>query len=179
MAWPADVKVAVNLSPVQFKRGNLVDTVIYALSETGLPPHRLQLEVTESVLLEKSADNLSTMHQLRQFGVGIVLDDFGTGFSSLLYLQQFPFDKIKIDRSFVSELPGNTNSAAIICAVNGLARGLNIGTLAEGVETQEQCELLKLAGCNEAQGFLFGKPMPTSALDFAALKQQAKPYRAA
>src|SRR5262249_49633767 len=179
VAWPSEVKVSVNLSAIQFKIGNIVDAVIYALSESGLAPERLHLEITESVLLEHNADNLSKLHQLRQLGIGIVLDDFGKGFSSLSYVQQFPFDKIKIDRSFVRELPSSASSAAIICAVNGLARGLNMITLAEGVETQQECELLRLAGCEEAQGFMFGKPVPASALDFASRQHLTNASRAA
>ena len=163
--WPDHIRVSVNLSSVQFRKKHLVDAVIFALAESCLPASRLELEITESVLLEHSSQNIEMLHELRRLGVRIVLDDFGTGFSSLLYLQQFPFDKIKIDRSFISELPRNSSSSAIVCAINSLARSLDISTLAEGVETAEQAQLLRLSGCNEAQGFLFGKPLMALDLD--------------
>jgi len=165
--WPADVKIAVNLSPAQFRDCNLVETVAQALMEAGLPPERLELEVTESVLLQKTASNLTTLHQLKSLGISIVLDDFGTGYSSLSYLRMFPFDKIKIDRSFVSELSNRADCAAIVCAVAGLGRGLNILTTAEGVETEEQVDLLRAAGVDQLQGYLLARPRAISELDFA------------
>jgi len=162
--WPSDITVAVNLSPVQFRNGDLVDVVKQALTETGLPPARLELEITESVLLEGSDKNLRILHELRQLGIAIVLDDFGTGYSSLSYLLSFPFDKIKIDRKFVSDLPRRNECAAIVGAVSGLARTLNIATIAEGVATAEQLILLRAAGVPLAQGYLFGHPCPKSAI---------------
>ncbi|AMN39311.1 diguanylate cyclase/phosphodiesterase [Rhodoplanes sp. Z2-YC6860] len=166
VAWPTDVKVSVNVSPVQFGRGNLVDAVILALSESGLAPQRLRLEITETIALDENSENRSILNQLRNVGVGIVLDDFGTGFSSLRTVQMFPFDKIKIDKSFTADLATNPNSAAIVCAMNGLARGLKIGSLAEGIETTDQCELARFAGCEEGQGLLFGPPVPAGELTF-------------
>jgi len=162
--WPSDITVAVNLSPVQFRNGDLVDVVKQALTESGLPPARLELEITESVLLEGSDKNLRILHELRQLGIAIVLDDFGTGYSSLSYLLSFPFDKIKIDRKFVSDLPRRNECAAIVGAVSGLARNLNITTIAEGVDTAEQLILLRAAGVPLAQGYLFGRPCPRSAI---------------
>jgi EAL domain-containing protein (putative c-di-GMP-specific phosphodiesterase class I) len=167
--WPAHIRIAVNLSPAQFRKGNLIDTVTRALADGGISPERLELEVTESVLLQKNAENLAQLHQLKALGVSIVLDDFGTGYSSLTYLNMFPFDIIKIDKSFVAELPTRANSAAIVCAVIGLGRSLNIATTAEGVETQEQLELLRAAGCRHAQGFLFSLPLPAAELTFTAV----------
>jgi len=164
--WPSAMKLSVNLSSVQFQKEGLVDIVLDALTGSGLLPQRLELEITESVMLERTEANISTLHQLRALGVAIVLDDFGTGFSSLRYVQQFPFDKIKVDRSFVKDLAQNTNSAAIVCAVTGLAKALNIVTVAEGVETQDQCQLLRAAGCDQLQGYLFFKPAPASHLHF-------------
>ena len=164
--WPEHVKLAVNLSPVQFQRGNLVETVAGALAESGLAPTRLELEITESVLLQKNAENLAVLHQLKDLGIGIVLDDFGTGYSSLSYLRMFPFDKIKIDRSFVAEFSDRADCAAIVCAVTGLGRSLNVDTTGEGVETAEQFELLRAAGCTQVQGFLFNRPVPARELDF-------------
>jgi diguanylate cyclase (GGDEF)-like protein len=169
LAWPDEVRLAVNLSPVQFRSGNLLTCVTDALVEAGLCPARLELEVTESVLLENNADSLAVLHQLKASGVHIVLDDFGTGYSSLSYLRMFPFDQIKIDRSFVAEFSDRADCAAIVCAVTGLGRTLQLDTTAEGVETAEQFELLRAAGCTHAQGFLFSRPVPASALDFSAV----------
>jgi diguanylate cyclase (GGDEF)-like protein len=174
--WPDHLRISVNLSSVQFRKRNLVDAVIFALAESCLPANRLELEITESVLLEYTSQNIEMLHELRRLGVRIVLDDFGTGFSSLLYLQQFPFDKIKIDRSFVSEMPSNPSSSAIVCAINALARSLDIVTLAEGVETPEQAQLLRLSGCVEAQGFLFGKPLEAPELSLGTVaRTKGKP----
>jgi diguanylate cyclase (GGDEF)-like protein len=160
--WPDDVDVAVNLSPVQFKSPNLIASVTAALAASGLSAHRLELEITESVLLQNSEATLATLHELRAMGVRISLDDFGTGYSSLSYLRSFPFDKIKIDRSFVSELATREDSMAIIRAVTGLGRSLGIVTTAEGVENDAQLELLRREGCTQAQGYLFSKPRPAS-----------------
>jgi diguanylate cyclase (GGDEF)-like protein len=165
-AWPDHVKIAVNLSPVQFRSGNLLNDVTSALVDSGLSPRRLELEITESVLLDATSEGLAVLHQLKATGVAIVLDDFGTGYSSLSYLRMFPFDKIKIDKSFVAEFSNRADCAAIVCAVTGLGRSLQVETTGEGVETAEQFELLRAAGCTQVQGFLFDRPMPASALDF-------------
>src|SRR6266851_3058176 len=164
--WPSQVKLAVNLSPAQFKRGNLVESVAAALAESGLAPHRLELEITESVILQKDTANIAILHELGRLGVSVVLDDFGTGYSSLSYLQMFPFHKIKIDKSFVDDLATREDRASIVAAITGLARSLDIRTTAEGVETVTQFELLRASGCNEVQGYLFGRPCPASQLSF-------------
>jgi diguanylate cyclase (GGDEF)-like protein len=161
-SWPEDIGVAVNLSPVQFKNLNLVASVSEALASSGLSPRRLELEITESVLLQNSEATLAILHELRANGVRISLDDFGTGYSSLSYLRSFPFDKIKIDRSFVSELSTRDDSIAIVRAVTGLGRSLGIATTAEGVENHAQLELLQREGCTQAQGYLFSPPRPAS-----------------
>jgi predicted signal transduction protein with EAL and GGDEF domain len=158
--WPDDIKVAVNLSPVQFKSKTLALAVTSALASSGLPPHRLELEISESVLLQDNEATLTTLHQLRQLGVRISMDDFGTGYSSLSYLRSFPFDKIKIDQSFVRDLSGKEDSLAIIRAVAGLGRNLGMATTAEGVETREQLGYLRQEGCTEVQGYLFSRPLP-------------------
>jgi len=168
--WPEEVCVAVNLSPVQFKNPNLVSSVKSALQQSGLAPHRLELEITESVLLQNSAATLAVLHELRAFGVRISLDDFGTGYSSLSYLRSFPFDKIKIDRSFVTELATREDSMAIVRAVTGLGKSLGIVTTAEGVETDAQFELLRREGCTQAQGYLFSKPRPVAEVETMLLK---------
>jgi diguanylate cyclase (GGDEF)-like protein len=175
--WPPQLKVAANLSPVQFRRGNLIETIARILSESGLAPQRLMLEITESVLMQGTTENFETLHQLRKRGISVVLDDFGTGYSSLSYLRLFPFDQIKIDRSFVSELSSNADCAAIVSAVASLGRSLHIDTVAEGIETEDQLMLARAAGCTHAQGFLFGRPCPRSELDFnhrAGRKQQGE-----
>ncbi|MBV9628239.1 MAG: EAL domain-containing protein [Xanthobacteraceae bacterium] len=177
--WPADIKVAVNLSPLQFRTGQLVETIMSALADSGLPASRLELEITESVLLQKNAANLSTLHELRSLGVSIVLDDFGTGYSSLSYLRTFPFDKIKIDKSFVHELTMRPECAAIVDAVTALGRGLNMITTAEGVETEEQFALLRAAGVDHVQGYLFSHPCLVSQLAFEHRRIAAKGGRAA
>jgi diguanylate cyclase (GGDEF)-like protein/PAS domain S-box-containing protein len=176
VAWPADIKLAVNLSPVQFGKGNIVETVTRVLSATGLAAERLELEITESVLLRADEPNVSKLHQIKALGVSIVLDDFGTGYSSLSYLRMFPFDKIKIDRSFVAEISTRSDCAAIVTAIIGLARCLDMVTTAEGVETTEQFELLRIAGCGQVQGYLFGMPAPISELRFdrMALEHSAR-----
>jgi diguanylate cyclase (GGDEF)-like protein len=166
--WPEHVRLAVNLSAVQFRSGNLLACVTDALVDSGLRPSRLELEVTESVLLENSAESVAVLHQLKTSGVHIVLDDFGTGYSSLSYLRMFPFDKIKIDKSFVAEFSNRADCAAIVCAVTGLGRTLQLDTTGEGVETAEQFELLRAAGCTQVQGFLFNRPVPAAELDFGA-----------
>ena len=165
-SWPPDVKVAINISPVQFRKTNLLDVILCALVESGLPPERLEIEITERVLLEKEASHLSTLHQLRNLGIAVALDDFGTGYSSLGYLKMFPFDKIKIDRGFTSEILERPDCAAIVRAVVSLGRSLDIVTAAEGVETPDQLRALRTAGVSQAQGFLFGHPAPARALRF-------------
>ncbi|WP_282571904.1 bifunctional diguanylate cyclase/phosphodiesterase [Roseomonas acroporae] len=162
--WPDPLHVAVNLSPRQFRSQNLLGAVRRSLAETGLAPGRLELEITEAVLLHDSEANLATLRALRELGVRIALDDFGTGHSSLSYLQRFPVNKIKIDRSFVAGLPVAAGDRAILRAVIGLARTLQITATAEGVETPAQRDWLRAEGCDEAQGYLFGRPMPADAI---------------
>lgn len=170
--WPGDVSVAVNLSPVQFKSPHLVQTVEKACASAGLVASRLQLEITESVLLDEDDSNLQTLQQLRQLGVRIAMDDFGTGYSSLGYLRRFPFDKIKVDRSFVSDLPHGRESLAIVKAVAGIGKSLGITTTVEGVETPEQLELVCLEGFDEAQGYLFSRPLPASEIHRLMVSQE-------
>jgi diguanylate cyclase (GGDEF)-like protein/PAS domain S-box-containing protein len=165
--WPDDLKVAVNLSPVQFKKGNLPQVVFATLASAGLPAARLELEITESIFLANSETNLATLRRLHALGVGISMDDFGTGYSGLSYLRAFPFDKIKIDRSFISELGESGDCLAIIQAIINLGSNLGIPTLAEGVETKQQLEWLRQTGCAEMQGYLFSRPVPAS--EIAAL----------
>ena len=163
--WPDDIKIAVNLSPVQFRNRNMVQVVIAALAYSGLSPLRLELEITESLFLAETEANLAILHQLRALGVRISMDDFGTGYSSLSYLRSFPFDKIKIDRSFVKDLVDRPDCVAIVRAISGLGRSLNITTTAEGVETVDQLDWLRAEGCNEVQGFLFSAARPASEVD--------------
>jgi len=162
MEWPDGICVSVNLSPLQFSKGNLVSTVMSALASSGLPASRLELEITESVLLEKSERNISILNQLRHLGVRISMDDFGTGYSSIGYLRSFPFDKIKIDRSFVKDVLVDEGSLAIVRAIAGLGVSFGMITTAEGVETVEQMQRLNLEGCIEVQGYLFSKPIPSN-----------------
>ncbi len=158
--WEQDISVAVNLSPVQFKSNNLVTTVVSALASSGLPASRLELEITESVLMQDNDSTLKTLHQFRALGVRISMDDFGTGYSSLSYLRRFPFNKIKIDRSFIQDLPGEIDSLSIVRAVTGLGSSLGMATTAEGVETAEQLAVLREEGCTEMQGYIFSPPRP-------------------
>jgi diguanylate cyclase (GGDEF)-like protein len=164
MAWPHDVSVAVNLSTVQFRNRSLLQQIRAALAGSGLPPQRLEIEVTESLLLGDADATLSTLHQLRALGVRISMDDFGTGYSALSYLRSFPFDKIKIDKSFVHDISAKDGSRAIVTAVIGLGRSLGMSTAAEGVETEAQLELVRRQGCTEVQGFLFSPPLPASSV---------------
>ncbi|HZO48321.1 MAG TPA: EAL domain-containing protein [Xanthobacteraceae bacterium] len=164
--WPAHLKIAVNLSPVQLKQSNLLDVIKSALKESNLDPGRLELEITETVLVEKSEENLALLHEIKNLGISIVLDDFGTGYSSMRYLQMFPFDRIKIDKSFIQSMTTHSDSAAIVCAITGLGRGLDIETTAEGVETTEQLAFLRTAGCQLGQGYLFSRPVPLAQLSF-------------
>jgi diguanylate cyclase (GGDEF)-like protein/PAS domain S-box-containing protein len=165
--WPGGVRVAVNLSAAQFRGRELVAAVVGALAAAGLAPARLELEITETVLLRDGEATLATLRELRALGVRIAMDDFGTGYSSLGYLRSFPFDKIKIDRCFVRDLGASADCEAIVRAVTGLGGSLGIATTAEGVETEEQLERLRAEGCDEAQGFHLGRPMP--AADIRAL----------
>jgi diguanylate cyclase (GGDEF)-like protein/PAS domain S-box-containing protein len=159
-AWPEHIKLAVNLSPMQFRVGNVFTTVSGALAVTGLAPDRLDLEITESVLLDRTDHVIAHLHALRALGVRISMDDFGTGYSSLSYLRAFPFDKIKIDRSFVRDLPNNRHTLAIVRAILGLAAGLDMKVVAEGIETQADLACLAAEGCKEGQGFLFSEARP-------------------
>jgi diguanylate cyclase (GGDEF)-like protein len=158
--WPDDVRVAVNLSPAQFRIGNLLSIVMEALKQSGLPAKRLELEITETLLLEKSSQVLATLHALRALGVRISMDDFGTGYSSLSYLRSFPFDKIKIDQSFVRGLAANRDAQAIIRSIVSLGKGLGVTITAEGVETEAELSCLRAEGCHEGQGFLFSRARP-------------------
>ncbi len=158
--WPVDMKVSVNVSPIQLAKPDFVATVQSVLTTTGLDPHRLVLECTETIFIEDSEKMLSTLHKLKQIGVQIALDDFGTGYSSLSYLRSFPFDIVKIDRSFVSDLDASTSSSVIVQAVILIAGSLGIKTVAEGIETEAQLKLLRLLGCNDVQGYLLGVPAP-------------------
>jgi diguanylate cyclase (GGDEF)-like protein len=164
-AWPSNVKVAVNLSPAQFRSSGLVQVVMSALASSDLAPDRLELEITESILLQDGPATLATLHRLRELGVHIAMDDFGTGYSSLSYLRSFPFDKIKIDRSFVKDITVTTGSLSIVRAVAAMAKGLGMETTAEGVETQEQLETVKSEGCTEIQGFLLSRPLPVNEIE--------------
>lgn len=171
---PGNLGLAVNLSSAQFRTGNLVTTVERALEQSGLEPSRLELEITETLLLERDSQTLDQLYALRRLGVRVSMDDFGTGYSSLSYLLSFPFDRIKIDRSFVRQLAHGGPSVAIVRAIVGLARSLGIATTAEGVESLEELETLQGLGCSEAQGYAFGKPMPAAAA-FAVLANDAAP----
>jgi predicted signal transduction protein with EAL and GGDEF domain len=162
--WPSDIRLAVNLSPNQFKKQNIGATVVSALAHSGLAAGRLELEITESVLLHDNAVTLATLFQIRDLGVRISMDDFGTGYSSLSYLRSFPFDKIKIDRSFVHDLERQEESKTIVRAITNLGLGLGMAITGEGVETRGEADYLREEGCTEAQGYFFGKPLPASEL---------------
>ena len=160
--WPDDVRVAVNLSPLQFRVGNLLSTVMDALKQTGLAATRLELEITETLVLEKSSQVLATLHALRSLGVRISMDDFGTGYSSLSYLRSFPFDKIKVDQSFVRDLGSDRDAQAIVRSIVSLGKGLGVTITAEGVETAAELSCLRTEGCHEGQGFLFSRARPNA-----------------
>jgi diguanylate cyclase (GGDEF)-like protein len=162
--WPREVHIAVNLSTVQFRNANLFNHIKTALAVSGLAPERLEIEVTESLMLSDVEATITTLHRLRAIGIRICLDDFGTGYSSLSYLRSFPFDKIKIDQSFVRDLSAKEDSRAIVNAVIGLGRSLGMTTTVEGIETEEQLELVRRQGCTEVQGFLFSPPLASSAV---------------
>jgi EAL domain-containing protein (putative c-di-GMP-specific phosphodiesterase class I) len=163
--WPEDIGVSVNLSPLQFAKGNLTSTVINALASSGLPASRLELEITETVFLEKSERNIEILNQLRDLGVRISMDDFGTGYSSIGYLRSFQFDKIKIDQSFVKDLLVDEGSLAIVRAIAGLGVSFGMTTTAEGVETEEQMRRLNVEGCIEVQGYFYSKPVPANEIE--------------
>jgi EAL domain-containing protein (putative c-di-GMP-specific phosphodiesterase class I) len=160
--WPAHVKLAVNVSPVQLKSQTLALRIMGALASSRLPPDRLEIEITEAVLIHDDETALAILHQLRAIGVRIALDDFGTGFSSLSYLKRFPFDKIKIDRCFVADIAETSGAPVIVQAVVNIAAASNMTTVAEGVETEAQREILRALGCTEMQGYLFSKPKPAA-----------------
>ena len=158
--WPDDLHIAVNLSPMQFQAPNLFNLIEGILAETGLAPHRLELEITERIFMENNDNTLSTLRRIKELGVRVSLDDFGTGYSSLSYLRSFPFDKIKVDRAFISDLKESSDHVVIVQAVVSIARALGMTTTAEGVETEEQQKFLTTLGCDEVQGYLFSAPVP-------------------
>jgi EAL domain-containing protein (putative c-di-GMP-specific phosphodiesterase class I) len=163
--WPRPLRVAVNLSVAQFRAGNIRQSVIAALGASGLSPNRLELEITESVLMQEGTEVADVLGKLQDLGIGIALDDFGTGFSSLSYLTRIRFDRIKIDKHFICELRDEANSAlAVLRSVVALSQSLGITTVAEGIETAEQLRLVREEGCTEAQGFYIGEPMPGHAV---------------
>jgi diguanylate cyclase (GGDEF)-like protein len=177
--WSKDVKVTVNLSPVQFERGDLYQTVADALARSGLPPRRLELEITEGLLLRDELATHEMLHKLRALGVSIALDDFGTAYASLSYLRSFPFDKIKIDRTFIRDLehPEQKECVAIINAVTGLARQLQMTTVAEGVENLDHVNTAVVTGCDEMQGFFFSKPVPADRVEEVLANDQSNEGR--
>ena len=177
MRWRAGAppRVAVNISAVQLKRRDFVATVVGALDEAGLDPARLDLEITEGVLLAEGDGALAQLESLRKIGISLTLDDFGTGYSNLSYLTRFPIDRLKIDRSFVHGLPDEQSPTSVVAAVIGLSRGLNLDLVAEGVETAEQASCLMAAGCDKAQGFLLSRPLPPE--EMAALVAAAEEGR--
>ena len=160
LTWPATCRVAVNVSSIQFKNGNLLATVRSILAETGLPAERLELEITESTLLQENDATLRTLSELRRLGIKIALDDFGTGYSSLAYLRTIPLTGIKIDRSFIKDLSTTAEAKVIIKSITEIAETLGMTTTAEGVETEAQLAIVRALGCRAAQGFLFSKPVP-------------------
>ena len=173
--WPEDIHVAVNISAAQFRSPGLTQIIVAALAASGLCPTRLEIEITETVLLQDKETTLDALHQLRALGVRIAMDDFGTGYSSLTYLQCFPFDKIKIDRSFVKDIAENAGSLNIVRAVAALANGLGMKATAEGVETKEQLDTIISEGCTEMQGFLFSHPLPAREIERLFLSRREKP----
>jgi predicted signal transduction protein with EAL and GGDEF domain len=173
--WPEHMHVAVNISAAQFRGSSLMSIIVNALATSGLHPTRLEIEITETVLLHDREATLAVLHQLRALGIRIAMDDFGTGYSSLTYLQCFPFDKIKIDRSFVKDITENTGSLYIVRAVAALANGMGMAATAEGVETTEQLATIAAEGCTEMQGYLFSKPLPVSEIERLFLPKREKP----
>jgi EAL domain-containing protein (putative c-di-GMP-specific phosphodiesterase class I) len=162
--WPDAIRVAVNLSPVQLRNRGFVATVTRTLAMTGLPARRLELEITETVLMQNDEAVLAMLHQLRGLGIRIAMDDFGTGYSSLNYLRSFPFDRIKIDRCFTTDVDRDRGDGAIIQAIVTLGASLGVETIAEGIETVDQLELVRRAGCTEVQGYLISRPRPAADL---------------
>ncbi|NMX41220.1 EAL domain-containing protein [Pseudomonas veronii] len=163
--WPDELFVSVNLSPTEFKRGNLVERVRYALNKSGIEPTRMELEITESVMLEDAVGALEVMHTLKHLGIRIAMDDFGTGYSSLSYLRAFPFDGLKIDRSFLNRLEDSADDKAIVQAIVGLGRALSLTVTAEGIETAEHLALLKAVACDEGQGYFLSRPLDIDAFN--------------
>ena len=178
VTWPGKLTVAVNLSAVQFRNPMLTLSVVSALGQSGLSASRLELEITETVLLQDDKSVLEALHQFRGLGVRICMDDFGTGYSSLSYLRSFPFDKIKIDRSFIRELGKKNDAVAIIRAVMELGASFGMITTAEGVETEEQLDILRAEGCVQVQGYLFSRPKPVAEIP-AMLRRLQPRVRAA
>jgi diguanylate cyclase (GGDEF)-like protein len=179
MQWPDDLKISVNLSPVQFAAPNLVEMIERTLAETGLAPHRLELEITERIFMANSEHMLAMLRRLKSIGIRIAMDDFGTGYSSLSYLRSFPFDKIKIDRAFVSDLAERNEHVVIVQAVVSIARALGMTTTAEGVETEGQHRFLAALGCDEVQGYLFSAPVAADKLPELLAKWEPGTVRAA
>jgi diguanylate cyclase (GGDEF)-like protein len=174
--WPGDLHVAINISAAQFRSPGLSQVIVGALASSGLQPTRLEIEITETVLLHNREATLAVLHQLRALGIRIAMDDFGTGYSSLTYLQCFPFDKIKIDRSFVKDITENAGSLNIVRAVAALAKGMGMTATAEGVETSEQLDRIASEGCTEMQGFLFSRPLPAGEIERRFLSgREARP----
>jgi EAL domain-containing protein (putative c-di-GMP-specific phosphodiesterase class I) len=172
VSWPAHIKVAVNISAVQFEKGNLFELVLGTLLETGLAPERLELEITETSLLENQEQHLAMIRQLKNLGISLALDDFGTGYSSINYLTNFPFDKIKIDKLFTQGVLERRDYKAVVISTLALAQGLGTITTAEGVETKEQFAYMREAGVDLVQGYLFGRPVPASQLDLGNAQQE-------
>ncbi len=166
-SWPEHIRIALNISAVEFKKGNLFDVILCTLVETGLAPERLELEITETSLLENQEANLATIRQLKNLGISVTLDDFGTGYSSVTHLTNFPFDNIKIDRTFTQGIPNRRESVAVVSSVLALAQGLGTITTAEGIESEQQFEYMRQAGADLAQGDLFGRPVPAAQLDLS------------
>lgn len=163
-SWPDGIGVAVNVSPAQFKGDRLIEVIVSALASAGLPGHRLEIEITEGVLLKENARTLSLLHRLRALGVRVSMDDFGTGYASLSYLRSFAFDRIKIDRSFVADITRKADGHAVIRAIAGLGRSLGMTTVAEGVETEDQMQRVRSEGCTDVQGYLISRPIPADAI---------------
>jgi EAL domain-containing protein (putative c-di-GMP-specific phosphodiesterase class I) len=163
--WPDSLFVSVNLSPTEFKQGNLIERIQQSLDDSGIDPARVELEITESVMLEDASGALEIMRTLKRLGVRIAMDDFGTGYSSLSYLRAFPFDGLKIDRSFLNRLDESEDDKAIIQAIVGLGRALALTVTAEGIETAEQLKLLKAVSCDEGQGYFLSRPLDVEAFN--------------
>jgi EAL domain-containing protein (putative c-di-GMP-specific phosphodiesterase class I) len=159
-SWANPLSIAVNLSPVDFRRGDIPNMILSVLLETGLNPQRLEIEITEGVLIDDFERAIAILRKIKNLGVRVAMDDFGTGYSSLSYLQAFPFDKIKIDQTFIAKIGTNNQATAIIHAIVGLGRALALPVIAEGVETEEQLAFLVTEGCNEVQGYFIGRPQP-------------------